>query len=388
MISRFYFQPKHSEFIVYEAGNVRRQLHSCRCARSRVSRRPTNRSIATPRAHFTPTRPWRWNITRPSFRTQSDEPHWPRPGAGTGSPEEPGRARYGDRAALHAGAAIVAHGAPTADARASAQVRTATPRPATPRKVQSPHGTARHRHRHRHRHRRTGPDAPARGPPRPTASHRPCPARRCGERTADGTGGPGPTRRIAGHFPPPGPTQPPDGERHFPRPTGTRTTRTPRRLIHHQGMDRKETLQRTSGFPERGRSGATDRNMPGIPIRRAIRAGSGHRRPVSFRIHGIAPSNSSRRPHTIRTACPVPRIATGVRAPGPHPPGAEAERTTHRLVTAGRSYATLRASRSRRSSAVAARPRSPTSARASVRWTSSGTAATWRAPSGAEAALS
>lgn len=140
MISRFYFQPKHSEFIVYEAGNVRRQLHSCRCARSRVSRRPTNRSIAAPRAHFTPTRPWRWNITRPSFRTQSDEPHWPRPGTGTGSPEEPVVRDTGDQAALHAGAAIVAHGAPTADARASAQVRTVTPRPATPRKVQSPHG--------------------------------------------------------------------------------------------------------------------------------------------------------------------------------------------------------------------------------------------------------
>lgn len=81
--------------------------------------------------------------------------------------------------------------------------------------------------------------------------------------------------------------------------------------------------------------------MPGIPTRRAIRAGSGHRRPVSFRIYGIAPSNSSRRPHTIRTACPIPRIATGVRAPGPHPPGAVAERTAHRLVTAGRCRAQL-----------------------------------------------
>lgn len=381
MISRFYFQPKHSEFIVYEAGNVRRQLHSCRCARSRVSRRPTNRSIAAPRAHFTPTRPWRWNITRPSFRTQSDEPHWPRPGAGTGSPEEPGRARYGgpdglarrsrDRRArgTNSGRAGIGAGAygdsPTSHAEEGAV-------PA------------------RHRHRRTGPDAPAHGVPRGrphlTDHGSPRPARRCGERTADGTGGPGPTRRIAGHLPPPGPTQPPDGEPHFPRTTGTRTTRTPRRLIHHQGMDRKETLQRTSGFPERRRSGATDRNMPGIPTRRAIRAGSGHRRPVSFRIYGIAPSNSSRRPHTIRTTCPIPRIATGVRAPGPHPPGAVAERTAHRLVTAGRSCATLRASGSRRSSAVAARPHSPTSARASARWTSSGTTATWTAPSGAEAA--
>lgn len=288
----------------------------------------------------------------------------------------------GDRAALHAGAAIVAHGAPTADARASAQVRTVTPRPATPRKVQSPHGIGIGAQALTHP--RTG--SPAADRISPTMG-RPTPPGAAGSEPPTAREARAPTRRIAGHLPPPGPTQPPYGEPHLPRTTGTRTTRTPRRLIHHQGMDRKETLQRTSGFPERRRSGATDRNMPAIPTRRAIRAGSGHRRPVSFRIYGIAPSNSSRRPHTIRTACPIPRIATGVRAPGPHPPGAVAERTAHRLVTAGRSCATLRASGSRRSSAVAARPRSPTSARASARWTSSGTTAIWRVP-GAEAALS